>query len=362
MRVTVVGGGNIGTQVAVHCAKKHQVTIYGSRPEKIARTLYIVNERKEVIHEGIIEKATQIPEEAFKNCDIIFITMPSFMMEELAKLILPFCYPGLRICIVPGNGGAECAFKQCIAMGAVIIGLERVPSVARLVEYGKSVCATGYRDELKISALPKKNISDSAKLIGEIFEMKCTGIDEYLSITMTPSNPILHTTRLYRLFKDYDDEKVYRQLPLFYEEWDDETSKILLLCDDELQQVCRRLEKRMKIDLKSVKSLKIHYESDTLEKLTQKIISIPAFKGLETPKIKAKDGFLPDFGSRYFTADFSYGLAILIEIGNLVGYPVPNMKKIMKWYKRVSKNDKQFRYKDYGIDSFDEFIKFYDNK
>lgn len=31
---------------------------------------------------------------------------------------------------------------------------ERVPSVARLVEYGKSVCATGYRKTLYAAALP----------------------------------------------------------------------------------------------------------------------------------------------------------------------------------------------------------------
>lgn len=31
-----------------------------------------------------------------------------------------------------------------------------MPSVARLVEYGRKVCATGYRDELKVAALPKR--------------------------------------------------------------------------------------------------------------------------------------------------------------------------------------------------------------
>ena len=36
MRITIVGGGNIGTQFAVHCAEKgHEVIIYTSTPELV---------------------------------------------------------------------------------------------------------------------------------------------------------------------------------------------------------------------------------------------------------------------------------------------------------------------------------------
>ncbi|MFR3264577.1 MAG: NAD/NADP octopine/nopaline dehydrogenase family protein [Blautia massiliensis (ex Durand et al. 2017)] len=36
---------------------------------------------------------------------------------------------------------------------------------------------------------------------------------------------------------------------------------------------------------------------------------------------------MPDFNSRYFTADFSYGLVILIQIAEYVNIDVPNMRK-----------------------------------
>ena len=45
MNITIVGAGNIGPQFAVHCAEKgHSVTVYTSKPGKIAKELYIVNE------------------------------------------------------------------------------------------------------------------------------------------------------------------------------------------------------------------------------------------------------------------------------------------------------------------------------
>lgn len=36
-------------------------------------------------------------------------------------------------------------------------------------------------------------------------------------------------------------------------------------------------------------------------------------------------GYIPDFGSRYFTADFSFGLTILVQIADFLGVPAPHM-------------------------------------
>ena len=39
MKITIVGGGNIGTQFAVHCAHKgHEVTLFSSKPERFGTT------------------------------------------------------------------------------------------------------------------------------------------------------------------------------------------------------------------------------------------------------------------------------------------------------------------------------------
>lgn len=44
MRITIVGGGNIGTQFAVHCAREgHSVTMFTSRLERFSKTLSCVD-------------------------------------------------------------------------------------------------------------------------------------------------------------------------------------------------------------------------------------------------------------------------------------------------------------------------------
>lgn len=357
MRITIVGAGNVGTQLAVHCAEKgHKVTIFNSRPDQISKTMNIVDENNEIIHMGRIEKATNDDKIAFSDTELIFVTVPAFLMKEYSEKIEPYANFGMKICIVPGTGGGECAFKRCFDKGATIFGVQRVPSVARLVEYGKNVKAIGYREKMCVASIPKKEAQTCSQLIEEIIGIKCSTLPNYLNITLTPSNPILHTTRLKNLFWDYHEGVIYEKVPLFYEDWDIETSNLLLACDDEVQNICKALNQ---FDLSYVKSLRIHYESPDASSITNKISSIRGFKGLTSPTIEVEGGYIPDFSSRYFTADFSFGLAILVQIADMVGVEVPNMKNTLQWYQGLVEEHNEFCFCDYGIDTLKDLISFY---
>lgn len=357
MKVTIVGGGNIGTQFAVHCAEKgHQVIVYTSTPHLYDGHLNIVDESGSTTHEGDIELATSDPKEAFSEAEFIMVTMPATMMNAIADLIYTHANSTAIIGVVPGNGGSECAFRKCIERGNVFFGIERVPAIARLVQKGKTVRSTGYRDELHVAALPKKNAYKCAELIERIFEKKTTVIPNFLNLTMTPSNPILHTTRLRTIFGDWHEGVTYDQLPLFYEEWDDASSELLIACDEEVQRICHKLPV---FELEFVKSLRLHYESPTVKDMTRKISSIEAFKGLKTPAIATSKGLIPDLHSRYFTADFSYGLTIIKQIADFASVSTPNIDDTMNWYKKIAIEKKEFRFEDYGIVNKAEFESFY---
>lgn len=357
MNITIVGGGNVGTQFAVHCAKKqHRVIIHTSKPECFHKHLCVVDKTGATIHEGDIIGATSDAEKAFSEADVIFVTVPAFCMEDVSDVIYPYVKKGVKIGLIPGTGGGECAFGKCLKKGAVLFGLQRVPSVARLAEYGKSVCATGYRKELHAAALPHHNSEEVREIISHIFDMPCLALPNYLNLTLTPSNPILHTARLRTLFKDYQEGVAYDSVPLFYEGWDDEASELLFACDDEVQKICTALDN---FDLSYVKSLRIHYESETPEQLTGKISSIQSLKGLKTPTIAVDGKYIPDLLSRYFVADFAYGLEILIQIADLVGVQAPYMKEIMSWYDEIALVKRKFCFTDYGINNITDFIEWY---
>lgn len=240
--------------------------------------------------------------------------------------------------------------------GAIIFGLQRVPGVARLVEYGKCVRATGYRDQLYVAALPHDETERCCEIIEGILDIRTSPLPNYLNLTLTPSNPILHTTRLRTLYGDYHDGVVYDHVPLFYEEWSDESSHLLLHCDDEVQEICRRLSM---FDLTHVRSLRLHYESPTPEALTQKLRSIKSLHGLPSPTMSVEGGYIPDWNSRYFTADFPYGLSILVQIADLVGVEAPYMKATLDWYHEQTDHVLEFQFEQYGIHTLEDLIHFY---
>ena len=333
------------------------MTVFSSRYKNVSKELSIVDEFGKTVLNGKVSCATNDPQIAFEKADLVFITIPASCMKTQAKIIVPYLKSSAKICLVPGTGGGEFAFRDAIKKGCTIFGFQRVPSVARLVEYGKTVCASGYRDRMHIAAIPMSCAEECATIISSLLDMPCIAMPHYLNLTLTPSNPILHTTRLRTIFCNYDSNTVYETLPLFYEDWDLASSELLLKCNDEVQNIRKALND---IDLSYVKSLKEHYESEDAVALTKKIRSISSFKGLKTPSIQTERGLLPDFSSRYFTADFMYGLAIFIKIADFLEIKANNMKETMNWYTSLVTDDNIFRFEDYGIYTKKDFLDFYD--
>lgn len=330
MKIAVVGGGNIGTLLAAEFAHKGEdVVIYTSKTDKWSDTLSVLYpDGTEWFHTNHF-KATNDLSFAMDDADQIWVVLPAFMFHQIAEQMLPFIATGQKIICVPGSGGAEFAFSRHVKKGAILCGLQRVHSIARLKQYGQSVYMLGRKPAIQLASIPASEAAQAAESVSALLDLPCEVLENYLTVTLTPSNPILHTTRIYSMFHDYSAGKYYDHNILFYEEWTDEASRLLMLCDAELQQICRLLPR---LDLHMVKSLKEHYESDTQEQMTKKIRSIAAFKGLLSPMKKVEEGWIPDFDSRYFTADFSFGLKVLIEIGKLVGASTPTMNQIWNWY------------------------------
>ncbi len=357
MRITIIGAGNIGTQFAIEFASKgHEVVIFNSDATKIKKELEMVDETGKVIKKAAISMATSNICEAIKDSKYILITYPAFMLKDIENRMFEYVSEGIKIGVIPGTGGAEFFFRKYVEKGVEFFGLQRVPAVARLKQYGECVCVTGKRDRLFLASIPTDCGVEIANFLSEIFEIPCEVLPNYLSVTLTPSNPILHTTRLRTLFEDYLPNKIYERNPLFYEEWTEKSSDLLLKCDEELQKICKELNR---LDLSGVRSLKLHYESNTAKELTKKIQSIKSFQGLLSPMIEVENGFVPNFQSRYFTADFPYGLSIIQQIADLVGVSVPNIKETLEWYYSVIGKKDEFSLSDYGFYKKEDIYKFY---
>ncbi len=344
MNITIIGGGNIGMLMAVEfAAKKHAVSVLTSSASSWGKHIQAYDADERLVCEGDLACVTDDVAHAVQGADIVFVTYPTFMLERLADELLPVLQPKQWLGVVPGND-AEFIFGEHVERGGVLFGLQRVHSVARLKERGRSVYMLGRRmSGLHVAALPSEKTAEVARVIHNLFDLPVAELPTYLAETLTPSNPILHTCRIFKMFRNWKPGMTYERNFLFYEEWDNETSDVIIACDAELQQVCRALERELACDLSGVKSLLEHYESTDADSMTAKIRSIPGFRGLASPMRELPSGgWVPDFTSRYFKADFSYGLKAITDIARLVGVATPHMDEVYDWYVETSGDTAHF--------------------
>ena len=334
MRVCIIGGGNIGAAIAamITASKGNlaEIVLHTSQAESLDKSFYGLNGDSGLRIGVTLRKITNSYHEAVDNADVIFITHPSFMVRKTVGEILPYLKKGAAVGVVPGSGGAEFFSAQLTEKGHIFFGADRVPCISRRQPDGNVTYFP--KASIRIGTIPCGEAAKACMVIGDLLGIQCLPLACYLTVALTPSNPILHTARLYAIFKDYQKGKVYPHKIFFYREWDLLSSEILLACDAELQHICKALNS---LPLEVI-PLSIHYESDTPERLTKKIRSIRSLENIESPMIEEGKGFIPDLKSRYFTEDFPYGLCILKDFARICGIDVPYMDMILRWYEKLS--------------------------
>ena len=358
MKICLIGSGGIALSTAFDLINSgNEVVFYTSNPNTFDGTISEINEDDEFV--GKVDGFTYTDDlsVALNGADYAFVTYPAFMLYDFAEKLDGIISLDTVLCVFPGTGGAEFAFKNLIDKGITLAGLQRVPYIARVKEKGKKVKMSGKKSELFLGTIPTLKCKKICSDFENMFSIPCHPLPNYLSVTFTPSNPILHTSRLYSMFKDNPADYEYDRNFLFYEEWNDESSKMLIACDRELQMICDKLEG---IDLSNVVSLCDYYESHTVDEMTKKISGIKAFKGIGSPMVQKSNGkWVIDWNSRYFTADFPYGLAIIHSFAKVLGVDTLNIEEIVCWYANSISNYKGYDISEYGLKNLSSIAEYY---
>lgn len=208
-------------------------------------------------------------------------------------------------------------------------GFQRVPFISRVKEYGKSAHLLGYKNAYHIAI---EKVSDEEKcrfssVVREWFERHVVLLKNYYEASLTNSNPLLHTSRLYTVFGGKNEGKAYPRMQLFYEECTEEAADLYIKMDEEFF----RLLKVLPVSEDYLPTALDYYESHDAKSLTEKLSSIQGFKGVTSPMVETKDGWVADYASRYFTEDFPYGLKYIWQLAHEKGFSCPNIDMVYEW-------------------------------
>jgi len=314
MNITIVGFGNIA-HALIGCMSYEKIDKLFVLSESNIHTNTIKADCKN--HAGIINDITPLPEKIIPKSDMILFTVPSFARKKLLQKIAAYVQNDTLIGAFPGVGGFNEEVSSIIRNKSLnVFSSQRVPYIARMIEKGVSVHVTP-KDSIAIAA--EKDHREVQETLRSLLDMNIELLNDFMEVNLSNSNPILHTARLYSLFHE---NKVYDKVVMFYEEWDDASSEILLSMDEEFMKLVKKL------NLKNIKSLKEHYEVSTVNEMTKKIKSIDAFKNIPAPMTVINDKYVPDMQSRYFMEDVNIGLKFIRDNARKMDVNIPTIDHV----------------------------------
>lgn len=361
--IVVVGAGNIGLSLVSYISiyKKCSITLFTNKKiEKLK--LLEVDKGTEQWTPRI--NVTNNPE-VLSKANYILCTYPAFLRKEFIENYGQYITKSTKLGFIPGYGGTEFFCKNLIEKGIVIFGLQRVPYVSRADSNKATIFSK--KKELYLSTIPSKYAKEVSRDMSNFLDITSIPLKNYLAVTLTPTNPIIHIAGLWGAFRNYDNNKGYQGKLGFYDQWDDETSKILFEYDHEVQSICNHLKS---FDLSEVISLPTYYESKTPRDLTKKLKSIESFKIVKVP-IKSEQGKLViELENRMFSEDFPYGIVIYKDIARLLHLKTPTIDSLLRFYEFLSgvrydfwKNSESLNHTGApsinGLDTIDKLINFY---
>lgn len=324
--ICICGGGSLGLVCAgVFLQKGVKVNILSGHPNKWSKHI-IVEDVNGANYSGTLNKISSNPENVIPEADMIFLTLPGFMIEDTLCKIEPYLNSDSIVGSVVSSTGFFFAAHRVLSKRHCIFGFQRVPFIARQKKYGAIGELLGHKPVLNLCI---ENCDDSEVLKNELsylFDTPIRLLNNFYEASLTNSNPILHTGRLYSMWHNYDGVKTQKP-SLFYSEWTDEASDLLIKMDNEFQALLKKLN----VSPDAIPSILEYYESSDAPSLTRKIKSIQAFQSITSPMIETKDGWIPDFNSRYFTEDFPFGLRFIKELATEHNISTPYIDLVYNW-------------------------------
>ena len=324
-KICVCGGGSLGIVCAsVFLAQGISVSLLTGHPGSWHKDIS-VSDPDGKIYAGRLSCISSDPEVALSGAEMVLLCLPGYLIEDTLRSIKPWLAADTLVGAIVSSTGFFFAAHRTLDPGTPLFGFQRVPYIARYDKYGATGRLLGYKPLLKV-AVENADRESVRLMLQRLFSTPVELLNNFYEASLTNSNPLLHTSRLYSMWGTYDGE-IYPRQTLFYAEWTDDASELLTAMDSEFMALTADLG----ISREAIPSILEYYGQPDAHALTLKIRSIPAFATILSPMKSCGDGWVPDFGSRYFTEDFPFGLRLIADLARSRSLPTPVIDRVLAW-------------------------------
>lgn len=327
LRVCICGGGHLGHALAavIGANADIDVSVVTSKYDQWLPEVQAIY--ADVVVIGRVSLTTQDLATAAENADVILLACPAFLHRSLLRALVPAIKRGASIGSMPAPGFFHSSVQEMSQDVRFFVGT-RSPFNCRIKTLGSIVEITGVLPFLEVAASPQIDGGELRVLLTDLLGLPVRSADSFFAATLEPSVTILHPARLYSFFEQAKQVGA-KQIPRFYEGWDDAASETYLRCDAEIQLIAAHMPEPVHIRLALY-----HYGVSTPQLLTTRIRGLKGLPATDIPL--TENGNDPDLAHRFFREDFDIGLKSVATLGRCTGVATPAIDLVLKWFDGVS--------------------------
>lgn len=351
--ITIIGGGN-SAHVLIPLLSKTglQVNLLTRRPKQWSQSIDLdytlpSSELVDTFH-GKIDNISDHPKDVIPNSDILILCMPVHSYRQALHKIAPYIDRKKKVYIgtIYGQAGFNWMVEEIIQKfslkNTTIFAIGLIPWICRTEKYGQSGIVYGAKP-INIAAVSPfddfQQLNDVLldKIVHQWFHHGAfRQADNFISLTLSLDNQIIHTSRLYGLFLESGgawDKKA--KVPYFYRDFSVKSAQILQGLDDDYSLIRNKI-KTIFPDKKFTYMLD-YLTLDNVTNLTSNKTILETFHNsktlgaIRTPVVEENGKWIIDKKHRFFSDDIYYGLCIAKWIAEKLNLSVPHIDDILMW-------------------------------
>ncbi len=360
--VTIVGGGSSAhILIPFLSGAGFTVNILTRRPKewstKVDLQLHSVEGETLEKFSGSLTKISDNPADVIPQASFVILCMPVCKYRIALNSLAPHLDNNKEVFVgtIYGQAGFNWMVDEIkekfelINITTFAIGL--IPWICRIIDYGKVGVTYGCKEFNIVAVSPAsrftelnnvflKNICERWLKKGQFLQA-----DNFLSLTLSVDNQIIHPSRCYGLFLKYDGKWATKEdIPYFYRDYDQKSADLLQELDVDYSKIREAI--KVKYPERSFKYMqnyldleRLSYQSENTD-IRESFTTSRTLGAIKPPTIQLENGeWIIDKNHRFFTDDIHYGLCIAKWFAEQLHLNVPTIDCIISWAQEL-RNEK----------------------
>ena len=351
MNITIVGGGAIThTLIAIFSEAGHKVSLLTRNPNQWSDGVVsnYVDENGQILKvwSGSLDNVSSNPAEVMINAELIIFSLPVHSYFDTLKIVLPHLKKEKKIYLgsIYGQGGFNWMVKSLTKnnypkLNYFSFGL--VPWICRVSKYGALGLTYGPKKINTIAMRFKEDFPYLNSVLLPILSIDGSSgtlklVDNFLSLTLSVDNQLIHITRLYGLmYPNTGSWLQEKNVPYFYKDYDQFSADCLQKLDDEFSLIRQKITKVFNESdftylLNYLDQERLTYGEET-RSIIDSFVNSKTLGQIKTPVIYDGNNYVIDKSHRFFKDDIFNGIVIFKWYAEKLNIKTPFLNEILLW-------------------------------